>query len=98
MKYNKKYIKNLQIIDKSLDDTLAKHYKSKISSVMKNLIGICERNNNLKTFKKITNKLKSHFNILTETKLQPIKTIKKDSLVQKLIINTHHHHSRFIFN
>ena len=96
LKYNKKYIKNLNIIDNSLDETLAKHYKSKISSIMDDLKGTCQRNTIMNTYKKINIKLKCHFDILAETKNSKIKLIKKDSLAQKIIVRMHHHYSYFI--
>jgi len=92
-KYNIKYIKNLHILDDSINDTLGHFLKSSISCSMKNLMDLCQRNNVVDTYKIISSRLSSHFNI-SPPQNDPntcTQKTKMDSFIQRMIVRVHHH-------
>jgi isochorismate hydrolase len=66
IKYNNKYVKTLHNIDNSLERAISAFYQSNILGVMKTLNQLCQRNNIVAVYNKITIKLSSHFHILTQ--------------------------------
>jgi len=92
-KYNIKYIKNLHIIDDSLEKTLESFYKSNILCTMKELVGICQKNDILDTYRNVTNTLDKHFD-LEESKNST--TLENTTFLQRIIVRVHHHIRRVV--
>lgn len=59
---------------------------------MKSLMDLCQRNNVVDTYKVVTSRLSSHFNIVPDNdKKNCIKKTKLDSFIQRMIVRVHHH-------
>ena len=98
IKYNDKYIKTLHNIDTSLEKAVSSFYQSNILGVMKTMNQLCQSNNIIAVYQKITVKLSSHFHILTQEKIEEqeknvdVKDDKQlDSFLQKVILRIHNH-------
>jgi len=96
IKYNNKYIKSLHAIDTTLEKTMTSFYQANIVGVMKNINQLCQRNSIVELYGKIANKLSSHFNILTEEKMEEqtknvdVQDDKQlDNFLQRVIVRIH---------
>ena len=101
IKYNTKYIKTLHTIDNSLERTVSAFYRSNILGVMKSISKLCQKNDIIEVYNKITTKLSSHFHILTQDKIQEqakdvdVKDDQQlDSFLQRVIVRIHHNISK----
>lgn len=72
---------------------------------MKSISQLCKKNDIVDVYNQITSKLSSHFNIITQDKIEEqAKTVDEkddkqlDSFLQRVIVRIHHNISKIIFN